>query len=1216
MSRTITEAILGPGPGLAEEIVAAAANIVGAPQGDINQNPVEVNMIPGWVDSPIQVAQDIEGWVDSPIQYNENPLPERREILPDIFINNRIPYIQMITRLTEFYDQDEIVDKIIKDIRERMQEFYEKAKHNAFAYGRYQVEMKLTFQLNPQNVNNNAQETVTRSTQVFPIPMIHWRPVNQEQGFFPGVPVATEEVNDRNAINEWLDKLRDVIEAMIQALLDKLEDYEEEIQKIIVQSFAEKVVSTFIYRGASKPDFNAEVVGENNNNNLLDLPILQSDYVGCSVGSKETSTKGGCVLWSTSTKKNRCALYCVLKKLELGAPVIDDKGSTFVKKRKDEIIKDFLEYQLIQDGQPLVFPMAIKDFYKLADYFHCIIYVYVWEEKSETIVPMKDNGEVVVFGKEGPVVKLFIENGHSYLIVKEKMQNLSKKICPHCRTMYTTKHEKCDQTKIAYMNRRMEKNKKQITANEKFVQTITNRRCIFYDCETFTNEKGEHIPYAIGWGFPEEGVVSKRKNDIEEGIAPIKWKFDYRWGEGCMQKFIEWMQEYSDKTEKIGKNKKRTKKILIGFNNANYDNLLLAKCCIKLGMHFEFQIQNNALIGMETELFKTWDLCRFLPGQSLDSACKNFGASDADAKTVFPHKFIRGWEDLNYVGVEPGEEYHWKKPENWTYVTTPTWNLKNVCLNYLEKDIRGTIFVFNKLQETCFKALHVDIKEFITASHMSYDVWTNLVSNASKETNRYNPLEERKQIFELYYPTLEQEDIFRQAIYGGRTYNTARLYESPFYELVEKGMAVKYEDIDEWMDVFDVVSLYASAMLFFEYPHGLGQSSTDEELAIVSQMVEDEDYDELPLGIYKVKYTTNKKLVIPALPRKTFKTQPNGSVISQGLIWDLKDSTGYYTIIDIVEARKQGYTFEFISGVQWPCKGKIFEKYIELALELKCKGEEEGNETLRSLGKLLCNALYGKMLQRPILEQTALIKDGNDLDKFLKTNNLKDIVFLNDEDDRLLVVGEECQRELKIRKPSYIGAFVLSYSRKIMHNFAGMVDPYRGTAMVDKSLEKSFLYTDTDSLFYKTTPEVLSSLKEVLKENQPGSLWYDLKGKPAPKVLKAIFLGPKTYLLIYITKDGKIQQKMRSKGIPSSFLTKEDYENLLEKSQVERKEVPQIRKIMHHKKEQIPFTLIATKVEKCLMKELWKGRCFLDDSRSLPFGHESAEFLQHHNKNG
>jgi hypothetical protein len=924
---------------------------------------------------------------------------------------------------------------------------------------------------------------------------------------------------------------------------------------------------------------------------------------GCSQGSKEITTRGEYVLWSTSTKKKRCAIYCVMKKLGIGAPVIDEKTSTKAKSTKEEWIQKFLTHQYTTDQTQIEFPMPVSQFPRLAYFFKCNIKLYTWNEKEQKMEPLLDENQKeweVITNEEAPLVKMMLENSHAFLIVKDGLENISKKVCPHCRTIYTKEHNTCNQSKIAFLNRRAEKNKKEISANEKFVQSINNRQCIFFDCETFTDEQGEHIPYAVGWGIPDKhsgGIKRKKENDI----VHINWEFKYEWGEGCMQRFIEWLKLYSATSEN---GKKPAKKILIGFNNANYDNLLLAKTCIKMGMHFDFQIQNNALIGMQGTTFKTWDLCRFLPGQSLESACKSFGASDEDAKTHFPHKFITGWDKLEYVGVEPGPEYHWKAPSNWSYVTTPTWNLKEVCLNYLEKDIKSTIFVFNKLQETCFHALHVDIKEFITASHMSYDVWTNLISNAPKETNRFNPFQERKQIFNLYYPTVEQEDVFRQAIYGGRTYNTARKYESKFYEKVIQGENVTYESIDDWMDVFDVVSLYASAMLFNDYPYGVCTNSTEEELSEISSLIENNKYEEVPLGIFKVKYVPNKKLIIPALPRKTFRRKPDGTILSQGLIWDLQDSEGYYTTVDIIEAKKQGYTFEFISGIQWPNKGPIFEKYIELALELKCKGENEGNETLRSLGKLLCNALYGKMLQRPIIENSALVKDAEDLNKFLATNNLTEIIFLNDQDKRLLVKGDECQRELKIRKPSFIGAFVLSYSRKIMHNFAGMADPWRGSSLVENSMKNSFMYTDTDSLFYRTTPHILNSLKSVLKENQPGNLWYDLKGKPPPKILKAIFLGPKTYLLIYFTKDGKLQSKMRSKGIPSALLTQDDYINLLETSKVEKKEVNQIRKVMHSKKDQIPFTLIATNVQKCLMKSLWKGRVFLDDETSLPFGHE------------
>jgi hypothetical protein len=1247
--------------------------------------------VPGWVESPIQVAAEE---VFQPLQENLNPLQENnlntnlnplleRELqeqprYPNVTIQTKYPYIRIKEAWQGRISKQEMIQRIISGIREKLKDFYERPPMNnrgmnLFAMNKYKIQMQAQFYiLKPDVVYRDDDDLMARSLKTFPLgqnekTLIQWnKPSNVAPPgqFIPNMGIQSQEDEDKKSIKKWLDELEEKLNELMDEYLDKLSkdgtgEKEKNYNSIKVDGFRKECTITFLWHGADKPDFedllSADVSQKEQmlppeeddiiiNPNLQQLPndsdiqINLTGYsegvgndssirvnmpdgntdVGCSKTSKEMIYRGSYVLWSTNTKKNRCAIYCVLKKLELGAPVLDEKGSTNVKQRKDDIIKDFLRAQYEKDGSQLTFPMPIKEFYRLAEYFKCWIKLYWWKSETEEMLPLCDQeGEPYEFGEAEDlpiVVRMMIEDGHAYLIVKDKMDAISKKVCPHCRTIYSKTHTNCDQSKIAYLNRRIEKNKKKISASEKFVTNINNNRCIFFDCETFTDERGEHIPYAIGWGIPDETSRSKKRKKEEEPIALIKWEFKYEWGEGCMERFLDWFEKYVEETEKPSKNKKRPKKILIGFNNANYDNLLLSKVCLKMGMDFEFQIQNNALIGMQTEMFRTWDLCRFLPGQSLDSACKNFGASDADAKTHFPHKFIKSWEDLEYIGVEPGAEYHWKAPENWNYVTTPTWNLKETCLKYLEKDIRGTIFVFNKLQETCFQALHVDIKEFITASHMSFDVWTNLVSNASKETNRFNPLENRKEIFELYFPTAEQEDVFRQAIYGGRTYNTSRDYESVYYQRLVNGEKIPYDDIDDWMDVFDVVSLYASAMLFNKYPCGLAQNSTEEELAIVSSLTDQHDYDEIPLGIYKVKYITNKKLIIPALPRKTFRREANGSIISQGLIWDLEDSEGYYTTVDIIEARKQGYEFEFLAGIQWPEKGAIFEKYIELALELKCKGEEEGNETLRSLGKLLCNALYGKMLQRPILESSALVKDSADLEKFLATNNLTDIIFLNDKDDRLLVVGEECQRELKIRKPSYIGAFVLSYSRKIMHNFAGMADPWRGTSEIQKSIDNSFLYTDTDSLFYKTTPHILEALKPVLKENQPGNLWYDLKGKPAPKVLKAIFLGPKTYLLIYYTKDGKLCSKMRSKGIPSSFLTQQDYFNLLEMSQVERKDVPQIRKVMHSKKEQIPFTLIATNVQKCLMKELWKGRFFTSSQTSYPFGHESLPFLQNVDK--
>jgi hypothetical protein len=73
------------------------------------------------------------------------------------------------------------------------------------------------------------------------------------------------------------------------------------------------------------------------------------------------------------------------------------------------------------------------------------------------------------------------------------------------------------------------------------------------------------------------------------------------------------------------------------------------------------------------------------------------------------------------------------------------------------------------------------------------------------------------------------------------------------------------------------------------------------------------------LGIYKVKYTTNKKLMVSPLPRR-----------EEGkLIWDLVDGEGWYTSIDIQNAQDDGYSFEIERGIVWPLFESEFEKMLQ-----------------------------------------------------------------------------------------------------------------------------------------------------------------------------------------------------------------------------------------------------------------------------------------------
>ncbi len=52
----------------------------------------------------------------------------------------------------------------------------------------------------------------------------------------------------------------------------------------------------------------------------------------------------------------------------------------------------------------------------------------------------------------------------------------------------------------------------------------------------------------------------------------------------------------------------------------------------------------------------------------------------------------------------------------------------------------------------------------------------------------------------------------------------------------------------------------------------------------------------------------------------------------------------------------------------------------------------------------------------------------------------------------------------KITKPSYLGSFILGYSRRIMLNYLKQTNPYFDSPDLKNQLENSPYYTDTDSI--------------------------------------------------------------------------------------------------------------------------------------------------------
>jgi hypothetical protein len=245
--------------------------------------------------------------------------------------------------------------------------------------------------------------------------------------------------------------------------------------------------------------------------------------------------------------------------------------------------------------------------------------------------------------------------------------------------------------------------------------------------------------------------------------------------------------------------------------------------------------------------------------------------------------------------------------------TTDAWGkmpeqLRSDVKMYLEKDVLGLCELYNKINDDMFQSESVNICDFLTTSHCAYTLWA--------ESYLDQP---------VYIPTPKQDDFIRQSVYGGRCYKNKNRFTSAQYDAVKNGTLTDVEQIDDYMVYLDVVSLYPTSMLN-EYPVGTPLDTTE--------------YVDGKLGIYKINYKPNKKLLTPVLPRRE----------NNALKWDLLDGTGVYTSVDIENAKRNGYEIEVEYGMYWEEKATVFKDYIDRFYQKKQNSVKQGQERKKSSG--------------------------------------------------------------------------------------------------------------------------------------------------------------------------------------------------------------------------------------------------------------------------
>ena len=549
-------------------------------------------------------------------------------------------------------------------------------------------------------------------------------------------------------------------------------------------------------------------------------------------------------------------------------------------------------------------------------------------------------------------------------------------------------------------------------------------------------------------------------------------------------------------------------KVMTAYNGSRFDFYFLMEELIKRGAKITKQVFRASKLMSFKFAFgdnkpnKMFDLCLFTLCP-LKKACNSFKTKFN--KSEFDHTKIKCWDDVDRLRseVEP----------------------------YLELDVMSFREVFIKFNQMIYELESVNITKFITLSNMAYELNTLNIKHDIELFNDY-----------------EKYQWTQRSMYGGRVHPLKRYSEIKNYSKVISG-EISYEQLKESNDFIynaDATSLYPAGMkgvdlpIFWKwdrinnkafvspnfdtyYPIGLSEWSEDGE----------SEFKKGYLGCYYIEFEAPKNIRFPYLLRKN---------INRGVVHSLEDGEGVYTCADIEGALICGYTIKkWGRCLYWKekaCKG-IFDEFVEKYFNLKMIATKENNPVKRQIAKILLNSLFGKFLQQPVHDKTVICNNYKEVCLFMSDNNIKDFDVL---EEKLLLKGVS-KEELKIpeiTKPSQLGVFILSYSKRIMLTYLKEIDP---------TLEGDiFSYSDTDSLHISGEAYKKLLAKGLINEGEEdklGMLTNDIDDDSI--IIREINISPKCYYYEYIDKYGRLHinddGELKCKGIAKEYLNSELYEN-------------------------------------------------------------------------
>lgn len=324
----------------------------------------------------------------------------------------------------------------------------------------------------------------------------------------------------------------------------------------------------------------------------------------------------------------------------------------------------------------------------------------------------------------------------------------------------------------------------------------------------------------------------------------------------------------------------------------------------------------------------------------------------------------------------------------------------NLPLSKLELDYDSVREYGHELTPHEIEYLKADVEIMARALHILFEQGLNKMTQGSNALANYKETVGKKNFGKWFPPPAYDHDI-RQSYKGGFTYCDPRW----------KGL-----DIGEGI-VLDVNSLYPSVMYYRPLPYGEG-------IFFKGKYEPDKIYN-----LYVQMFTCQFELKENHIP--TIQLKNNLSFIPTEYLTssDGEDVTLCLTSVDLelFFEHYDVYNIEYHSGWKFKSTIGLFKDYIDYWNKVKMESTLNGNKAMRTLAKLMLNALYGKFALNPRVQGKFPVYE----------NGLVKYKLLPEE----------------TREPIYIpvGTFITAWAR------------YKTITSAQKVYDR-FLYADTDSL--------------------------------------------------------------------------------------------------------------------------------------------------------